>query len=82
MITLLYFARYREALGLDSEQLSITPPCSVQDVIEQLKQRGEPWLSILADSKLMLAVNQTIATADQALNDGDELAFFPPVTGG
>lgn len=82
MITLLYFARYREVLGLDREQLSIPCPCSVQDVIAQLKQRGEPWLSTLSDSKLMLAVNQTIATADQALNDGDELAFFPPVTGG
>ncbi|WP_299976510.1 molybdopterin converting factor subunit 1 [uncultured Pseudoteredinibacter sp.] len=82
MITLLYFARYREVLGLDSEQLVFAKPCTVQDVIEQLKQRGEPWSSTLSDSKLMLAVNQTIASAEQELNDGDELAFFPPVTGG
>lgn len=82
MITLLYFARYREALGLDREQLELTQGDTLQQLLEQLKNRGEPWSSTLADSKLLMAVNQTIAQPQHIINEGDEVAFFPPVTGG
>ncbi len=82
MITLLYFARYREALGLEKEQLEFIQDCKLQQLLQQLKDRGEPWTSTLADNKLLMAVNQTIADPQQLLCDGDEVAFFPPVTGG
>ncbi|GAA6152383.1 molybdopterin converting factor subunit 1 [Pseudoteredinibacter isoporae] len=82
MITLLYFARYREALGQEKEQLELDSPCSLQELLDRLRERGEPWASTLNDNKLLMAINQTIAPAEQLINDGDEVAFFPPVTGG
>jgi molybdopterin synthase sulfur carrier subunit len=48
-----------------------------------LKARGEPWSSALAEpGRILIAVNQEMAGADTCLKDMDELAFFPPVTGG
>lgn len=84
MITLLYFARLRETFGLSSEQASL--PADVTDVrslTEWLRQRGDAWLEELAQDKpVRVAVNQDMAAPDTAVRDGDEVAFFPPVTGG
>lgn len=84
MITLLYFARLRETLGLSSEQTSL--PADIADVralTEWLRQRGGAWQEELArDKPVRVAVNQDMAGPDTAVSDGDEIAFFPPVTGG
>ena len=84
MVTILYFARLREALGTGSEQLAL--PESVADVAslrETLIGRGGAWARELAPSRnVRMAVNQDMASADTPVNDGDEVAFFPPVTGG
>jgi len=84
MITLLYFARLRESLGLSSEQSAL--PQEVNDIgslLDWLRQRGENWQDELAPGKAVrLAVNQDMATADTPIADGDEIALFPPVTGG
>ncbi|BAN35101.1 molybdopterin synthase small subunit [Sulfuricella denitrificans skB26] len=84
MITLLYFARLRETFGLSSERAN--PPADVTDVrslTEWLCQRGGTWQEELAQNKpVRVAVNQDIADPDTAVGDGDEVAFFPPVTGG
>jgi molybdopterin synthase sulfur carrier subunit len=84
MVTILYFARLREALGTGSEQLAL--PQSVADLSalrETLVSRGGPWAQELAPSRnVRMAVNQDIASADTPVRDGDEIAFFPPVTGG
>ena len=84
MITVLYFARLREALGLSSERIEL--PASVRD-LEGLRAllvaRGGAWEQELAPSKpVRAAVNQTMAVGDVPVSDGDEVAFFPPVTGG
>ena len=84
MITVLYFARLREALGTASEQLAL--PAGVQD-LDGLRTiliaRGGAWAHELAPNRAVrAAVNQTMARADSAVTDGDEVAFFPPVTGG
>jgi len=84
MITVLYFARLREALGMSSEQISL--PAEVRD-LEGLRAmliaRGGAWGNELASSKpVRAAVNQAMAVGDTAVADGDEVAFFPPVTGG
>jgi len=84
MITVLYFARLREALGTSSEQLAL--PAGVRD-LEGLRAvlvaRGGVWEQELAPSKpVRAAVNQTMAVGDVQIIDGDEVAFFPPVTGG
>ncbi len=84
MVTILYFARLREALGKASEELAL--PESVIDLAtlrEALVSRGGAWAQELAQTKpVRAAVNQRVASADTLVRDGDEIAFFPPVTGG
>ena len=84
MVTVLYFARLREALGRSSETVAL--PAAVRDVEgvrALLVARGGEWEQELAPSKpVRAAVNQAIAHGDTRVSDGDEVAFFPPVTGG
>jgi len=80
MIELLYFARLRETLGTAGEKLEATP-ATVADLVAELKGRGEPWSEALS-GKVLVAVNQEMALPDTPLSDGDEVGFFPPVTGG
>jgi molybdopterin synthase sulfur carrier subunit len=84
MVTVLYFASLRESLGKSSEQIAL--PATVRD-LEGLRAllvaRGGAWGQVLAPSTpVRAAVNQSMAVGDTALADGDEVAFFPPVTGG
>ena len=84
MVTIVYFARLREALGKASEQLSL--PAEVQDLSglrAMLIARGGAWAAELAGNRAVrAAVNQDMAQGDTRIKDGDEVAFFPPVTGG
>ena len=84
MVTIIYFARLREALGKSSEQFTL--PADVRDmdgVRGLLIARGGAWATELAGSKpVRAAVNQDMAQGDTRVIDGDEVAFFPPVTGG
>jgi molybdopterin synthase sulfur carrier subunit len=83
-IEVLYFARLREVFGREREQVEL--PGEVQDVAgltAWLRSRGDPWQRELASGKpVRIAVNQDMAAANTAVGDGDEVAFFPPVTGG
>lgn len=83
MLTILYFARLRETLGVEREQVAL--PAGVHDVGELtawLHQRGAEWHAIDLTGATRCAVNQQIATAHTSIVDGDEVAYFPPVTGG
>ncbi len=84
MINVLYFARLREALGTGQEQLTLPAAVKSLDALRaHLAQRGDAWaVEMAAGRNLRAAVNQTVATPDTAISDGDEVAFFPPVTGG
>ena len=81
-VTVLYFARLREALGRNSEQVGL--PAGRQTVASlraYLRSRGGAWEAELAAEKpVRAAVNQDMAQADTPLAEGDEVAFFPPVT--
>ena len=83
-ITILYFARLREAFGTASERIAL--PAGVRDLAslqELLRGRGGAWAEELADGRpVRAAVNQDMARGDTRIADGDEIAFFPPVTGG
>jgi molybdopterin synthase sulfur carrier subunit len=84
MVTVLYFARLRESLGKGSEKIAL--PANVRDLEglrAMLMARGGAWAQELAPSKpVRTAVNQAMAVGDTRITDGDEVAFFPPVTGG
>ena len=84
MIDILYFARVRENVGLAKEQFKLPAGSTrVADLIEHLSTtRGEAWHKALGQANLLISVNQTLVALDHVLNDGDEVAFFPPVSGG
>lgn len=81
---LLYFAWVRQKIGRSEEDVS--PPASVTSVsrlIDFLKSRGEGYEAAFRDLKaLRVAVNQQHSGFDAAIGPDDEIAFFPPVTGG
>ena len=82
MIEVRFFARYREALGSDGESLAWSAELDSLDALRrQLLARGEAW-QVLAEKGLMCARNQELCSLDSELADGDEVAFFPTVTGG
>jgi molybdopterin synthase sulfur carrier subunit len=83
MIQLRYFASLRERLGIGDE--AVTLPDDVDTVAglqRWLQDRGEPWCGALADERLLVAVNHELAERVAGVRDGDEVAWFPPVTGG
>lgn len=80
-LTVLYFARLRESLGLAQEE--IAPQANVGELLDLLRARSAVWQDALKDSSsVRVAVNQDLATRETVLKDGDEVALFPPVTGG
>ncbi|MCW8886829.1 MAG: MoaD/ThiS family protein [Motiliproteus sp.] len=81
MIKLVYFASIREQLDCAEEQLMFAGG-QVRDVISLLTARGAPWDQVLEDGSMLVAINQEMSQLDAPVKDGDEVAFFPPVTGG
>lgn len=84
MLKLLYFARLREALGTAREEIAL--PEDVTDIaglMAWLARRGGVWQEEFTGCRpLRAAVNQELMANSAAIHDGDEVAFFPPVTGG
>ena len=83
-IKVLDLASLREQLGKPGEDLEIPPTTStVAGLRALLMARGGPWQTALAQGKaLRVAVNQEMAQPTTPVKPGDEIAFFPPVTGG
>jgi sulfur-carrier protein len=80
MVTILYFARIREAVGVGEERIDLpTGVASVADLAAWLAVRHP----IFAErDRLRVAVDQVMASFDTPIADHQEIAFFPPVTGG
>lgn len=75
-----FFARFRETLGIESERLEGTF-ASVDAVRQHLLARGGVW-EVLAEQSIMCARNHELCTLNEPVEPGDEVAFFPTVTGG
>lgn len=83
MVTVRLFASLREALDCGELVLDWQPAWScIEDLRLALAARGGPWAEALGRGDLRCARNQQVAERQSALKDGDEIAFFPPVTGG
>lgn len=84
IVKLIYFASIREKLGLDEERVEV--PASVMNVATLkawLADRGGVWQEVMQeDRKVLASVNQEMAGDEYTVQLGDEVAFFPPVTGG
>lgn len=82
-INLRFFASVRELVGTGQEVLEVAAPLTVGEVRTLLIARGGNWEYALAQGRaLRMAHNQVMCDADTLIAEGDEVAFFPPVTGG
>ena len=80
---ILYFASLRETVGISREELEVPAQVrTVADLRAHLAGRGGTWDALASAGNLRCAVNQEIAHPAALLKPGDEVAFFPPVTGG
>ena len=84
MVKILYFARLKETLGMGSEDIALPQTVRTLGALrETLVLRGGDWAHVLApSSRIRAAVNQQMASDETPIAEGDEIAFFPPVTGG
>jgi molybdopterin synthase sulfur carrier subunit len=84
MVRLVYLARLRDALGSSGESIELPGDVGTVAALRTwLARRGGAWTHELAPGRaLRVAVNHDLATADTPVRAGDEIALFPPVTGG
>ena len=82
MIKVLFFASLREQLQSDGLEIEAAGLTNVTQLRSKLAEQGATWQGALNSEQLQVALNQQLSTMDAAIKDGDEVAFFPPVTGG
>ncbi|KPP99311.1 molybdopterin converting factor subunit 1 [Marinobacter sp. HL-58] len=81
-ITVKFFARLREELDTASLTVEARPGLTAGQLLHDLAERGGNWAQLDGAQPVMIAVNQLMTKPDKTLHPGDEVAFFPPVTGG
>ena len=83
-VHVLYFASFRERLQRDKETIELSDNIkTVSDLKQFLAQRQGVWQELFnSDNSTLIAINQSMAKNHSNLSDKDEIAFFPPVTGG
>ena len=83
MITIRYFGILREQLNISTEEFPWADGITTDELLSLLKQRGQLWaLTLALGNVFRLVVNRQIIYAPVQINDGDEIALLPPVTGG
>ena len=82
-IKVCYFARFREKLGVQQEYIELAEGSQVAQLLQQLAQREGVWAELFAcPERVLVAINQDMSHLQAQINQGDEVALFPPVTGG
>ena len=81
---LLYFAWVKDRIGFSEETVTLPPDvATISQLLSWLSARGENYASAINNGKTVrVAVNQNYAPEDRSITDQDEIALFPPVTGG
>ena len=84
MLKIIYFASLRDRIGRAEEQLELpTQVATLSDLIAHLSElHGVAWTEQINSTPVLTAVNHEMCERSQSIKDGDEIAFFPPVTGG
>lgn len=83
MIQTVYFAWVREGIGSDGETLALATPCTIAALLDRIETLSDAHAATLANrARLRFARNGAIVGADAMIAEGDEVAIFPPVTGG
>jgi molybdopterin synthase sulfur carrier subunit len=82
MIKVIFFAALREQLGCAGTEVSANNASTVAEVKDALGQENADWKNYLTNNSLLCAVNHEMVNNDFSVKAGDEVAFFPPVTGG
>lgn len=80
-IKLCFFGSLSETLNSKEESLNIPLPCELAQLKATLMKRGDHWQA-LDDASILCAINHDMVNGNPTINAGDEVAFFPPVTGG
>lgn len=82
MTKVLFFAELKEQLKSPGTTIELTGPTTVIEFQSLLVAAHPEWQNTFASNKVLCAVNQEMANDQQLIQPGDEVAFFPPVTGG
>lgn len=84
MLKIIYFASLKDRIGRASEQVEFPSGAdTLEDLIQHLSAlHGDDWSTAIHSATILTAVNQEMCERHVAIKDGDEIAFFPPVTGG
>lgn len=83
MLSIVFFAQTREIIGQGELKIDFKPQFSdLETLRSHLAATNDKWDLALTRDKLLVAVNQEMSPWDTVIKDGDEVAFFPPVTGG
>ncbi len=82
MIKVVFFAALREQLNCAELTIAANEVSTVADIKKQLANKNEHWQQVFSNGALLSAVNHDMVNAETQVKAGDEIAFFPPVTGG
>lgn len=82
MINVVFFAALREQLGCSELTINDESITTVTELKAHLAATDNKWQQVFANSSLLSAVNHDMVNGEQLIKSGDEVAFFPPVTGG
>ena len=82
MVTLKYFASLKSIAGKEEERLDLGNESTVQKLSEILAKTTPKIGEMIQGKKILVSVNQDVATLDTVIHDGDEVAFLPPFSGG
>jgi molybdopterin synthase sulfur carrier subunit len=82
MIKIVFFAALREQLGCAELSITADTVKTVADIKQLLSDKSELWQQTFGNASLLCAVNHDMVDGSHVVKSGDEVAFFPPVTGG
>ena len=82
MITIKYFASLKAIAEKEEESFKIHDPITLDQLSDMISKTAPKMVDIIREKKVMISVNQEMASADTIIHDGDEVAFLPPFSGG